>query len=327
MKLSKTVGVEQSLLPHHSSPLDDKNKTSATRKTSTGSTNQQQDDNYQFGRSQSNSHPRRVISSNNNINMTIGTKPTLIANPAKFPMQFLIMDAPRQANLHLYIKECRKHHVTDLVRVCEKTYSTAELQAAGISVYEMEYPDGHSPPQEVIDDWLELVDSRFYDKSVVPRGLKKGAVAVAATTAANGSGVGAAAATDEQPAAAANSMKHSGHGLSTVSTSTHNGGGGDGSSGGSSGSGDVCIAVHCVAGLGRAPVMVAIALIEFANMDPVEAVGYIRRHRRGAINEKQLLYLEGYKKSYHKNKKRRHGAGAGSGAATAGDGGCGCTIM
>ena len=247
--------------------------------------------------------------------MTIGTKPTLIANPAKYPMRFLIMDAPRQANLHLYIKECRKNHVTDLVRVCERTYSTTELQAAGISVYEMEYPDGHSPPQDVIDRWLELVDSRCYDKSVVPRGgTKAAAVAPQADEQPNGSSKG-------------NAMKTSSHALSNISDSAHNGGdamtNGDPSMKGSSSGGDVCIAVHCVAGLGRAPVMVAIALIEFANMDPVEAVGYIRRHRRGAINEKQLLYLEGYKKSYHKNKKLRRGGTS----ASSSDSGCGCTIM
>jgi protein tyrosine phosphatase type IVA len=165
---------------------------------------------------------------------TIGTKPTLLELPK---MKFLIMDAPRQQNLHLYIKEMRKHSVTDLVRVCEPTYSGAELQQAGITLHEMEYPDGHSPPKPVIDQWLAVVDKVFFSE------------------AANNT--------------ADNHQK--------------------------------CIAVHCVAGLGRAPVMVAIAMIEFGNYDPVEAVSMIRRFRRGAINEKQLLYLEGYKKSYRKS--------------------------
>jgi len=68
------------------------------------------------------------------------------------------------------------------------------------------------------------------------------------------------------------------------------------------------IAVHCVAGLGRAPVLVAIALIEMG-MDPMDAIAFIRKRRRGAINARQLKYLEGYK---------RH-----SGAHV---GGCGCVI-
>jgi protein tyrosine phosphatase type 4A len=159
----------------------------------------------------------------------IGSKPTLIAHP---PMKFLIMDAPRQANLHLYIKEMRKHSVTHVVRVCEPTYNGGELVNAGIELLEMAYEDGHSPPKEVIDQWLGLVDSVFYN-NMGPNN-------------------------------------------------------------------ESCIAVHCVAGLGRAPVLVALALIEFANMDPVEAVTYIRKQRRGAINEKQLIYLGGYKKQYHK---------------------------
>ncbi|KAM3929249.1 protein tyrosine phosphatase type IVA 1-like [Leptodactylus fuscus] len=55
-----------------------------------------------------------------------------------------------------------------------------------------------------------------------------------------------------------------------------------------------CIAVHCVAGLGRAPVLVALALIE-CGMKYEDAVQFIRQKRHGAFNSKQLLYLEKYR--------------------------------
>ncbi|KAG2227527.1 hypothetical protein INT45_002212 [Circinella minor] len=58
----------------------------------------------------------------------------------------------------------------------------------------------------------------------------------------------------------------------------------------------ITIAVHCVAGLGRAPVLVAIALIELG-MEPLDAVEFVRRKRRGAFNKPQIAYLDQYKRS------------------------------
>ena len=55
------------------------------------------------------------------------------------------------------------------------------------------------------------------------------------------------------------------------------------------------IAVHCVAGLGRAPILVAIALVEYGDFLPLDAAGFIRERRKGAINEVQLKWLMTYK--------------------------------
>ncbi|KAF9287558.1 Protein tyrosine phosphatase type IVA 1 [Mortierella alpina] len=71
------------------------------------------------------------------------------------------------------------------------------------------------------------------------------------------------------------------------------------------------IAVHCVAGLGRAPILVAIALIELgmANLDTVE---FIRKRRRGCFNSNQIQYIDGYKRG----KMLKHALGSGSSPAS-----------
>jgi protein tyrosine phosphatase type IVA len=56
------------------------------------------------------------------------------------------------------------------------------------------------------------------------------------------------------------------------------------------------IAVHCIAGLGRAPLLVAIAMIE-DGWDALSAIQEIRRMRPGALNMPQIKFLEVYKKS------------------------------
>jgi protein tyrosine phosphatase type 4A len=54
------------------------------------------------------------------------------------------------------------------------------------------------------------------------------------------------------------------------------------------------IAIHCVAGLGRAPILVAVALVEFGTFAPLDAVSYIRERRKGSINQVQLDWLMQY---------------------------------
>lgn len=54
------------------------------------------------------------------------------------------------------------------------------------------------------------------------------------------------------------------------------------------------IGVHCVAGIGRAPVLIAISLVE-EGMDPLDAIAYIRKYRRGALNKNQVRFIDKYK--------------------------------
>lgn len=57
------------------------------------------------------------------------------------------------------------------------------------------------------------------------------------------------------------------------------------------------IAVHCVSGLGRSPLLVTIALIELCGMENADAITYVRNTIKGALNRKQLDFVYYYKKS------------------------------
>ncbi|KAL5015451.1 hypothetical protein ScPMuIL_009721 [Solemya velum] len=137
-------------------------------------------------------------------------------------MKFLIMDRPTDGTIDTFIEELRRRGARDVVRVCEPSYNTEKLNAAGIQVMDWQFDDGSPPPSQVVDDWVTLLYNRF----------------------------------KEEPGC--------------------------------------CVAVHCVAGLGRAPVLVAIALLE-GGMQFEDAVALIRERRRGAINARQLTYLEHYR--------------------------------
>ncbi|XP_052762450.1 protein tyrosine phosphatase type IVA 2-like isoform X2 [Mya arenaria] len=157
--------------------------------------------------------------------MTTGVMKSRRPEPAEIEyknMRFLIMDRPSDANIDRFIEELKKCGARDVVRVCEPTYKTDKLDMEGISVLDWQFDDGNPPPSKIVDEWFNLLKTRF----------------------------------KEDPGC--------------------------------------CVAVHCVAGLGRAPVLVALALME-CGLKYEDAVELIRTKRRGAINAKQLSFLEHYK--------------------------------
>ena len=79
----------------------------------------------------------------------------------------------------------------------------------------------------------------------------------------------------------------------------------------------VRIGVHCVAGLGRAPFLVAIAMVH-NGCKPMNAIEIIRKNRPGSLNLIQATFLMDYKKAVSKkNKNEKNKAVAG----------CQCTIF
>lgn len=148
-------------------------------------------------------------------------------------MRFLITECPKDATLDRFIEELKKHNAKDVVRVCDPTYKSERLKQEGIRLMDLAFDDGTAPPLEVVEQWFNLLKTRFR----------------------------------EEPGC--------------------------------------CVAVHCVAGLGRAPVLVAIALIELG-MKYEDAVELIRQKRRGAINAKQLSYLEKYRPKSRLKTKNGH---------------------
>ena len=67
-----------------------------------------------------------------------------------------------------YAQDLQNFNVKHLVRCCEKTYDTKQLQDAQIQLHELMFEDGKLPDQETIQTWFNLVDEFFDDQNKVP---------------------------------------------------------------------------------------------------------------------------------------------------------------
>jgi len=199
--------------------------------------------------------------------------------------RFLIMDAPTDSVLPVYLELLQKRHVSVVVRACESNYSTDLFFKNNIKVMDLPFPDGDPPPEDVISKWLALLRETF------PQTQRHAGAATGSVANSPGSSrkaVAASAAPAASPAAAVSGEDHKSDAMLGVQSSGNNG------AAVSTDDEKAAIAVHCVAGLGRAPILVALAFIE-AGMEPLDAVELIRSKRRGAFNSRQLKYLRSYK--------------------------------
>ena len=57
-------------------------------------------------------------------------------------------------------QELKKNNVNTVVRVCEPSYNTMELEAQGITVRDLAFEDGTFPPQNVVDEWFEILKQK-----------------------------------------------------------------------------------------------------------------------------------------------------------------------
>lgn len=156
------------------------------------------------------------------------------------------------------------------MRVCEATYSPVVLEKEGFKFHAWQFEDGGIPPDSTVSSWLKLVHERFYSGSSNNN----------SSSGSNPNSPPSQSSSETPPP------------LSAATTPTRPSAGNNGSG---SGGEPTTIAVHCVAGLGRAPVLVAVALIE-AGLSPLDAIELIRRRRRGAFNSRQIAYVDSYKK-------------------------------
>uniref|UniRef100_A0A2K5YJE1 Protein tyrosine phosphatase type IVA 3 n=1 Tax=Mandrillus leucophaeus TaxID=9568 RepID=A0A2K5YJE1_MANLE len=79
-------------------------------------------------------------------------------------MYFLITHNPTNATLNKFTEELKKYGVMTLVRVCDATYDKAPVEKEGNHVLDWPLDDGAPPPNQIVDDWLNLLKTKFREE-------------------------------------------------------------------------------------------------------------------------------------------------------------------
>jgi protein tyrosine phosphatase type 4A len=75
-------------------------------------------------------------------------------------LRFVILDCPDDERLPLYVQELKTYQVRDVVRVCEPSYCTLPLLREDIMVHEMNFEDGGTPSETLVNRWCKFVSDK-----------------------------------------------------------------------------------------------------------------------------------------------------------------------
>ncbi|KAK2954195.1 putative Protein tyrosine phosphatase PRL-1 [Blattamonas nauphoetae] len=216
--------------------------------------------------------------------MSKGTRRSVNSTLFETPLwNFLITDCPTVDTLPQFKKTIQKYNCHHVVRLCESTYPPSELSDIQCAVLEFEFPDGNKPPKYIIEQWFDLLESLRPD--VFPSSAQSSQKQVdqqPPTTA-----MSSLDASTEQ----ADPMK-----TQTPSTEQYN-------------PKNPTVCTHCIAGLGRAPMLVCLAMMAYDyDISGLEVVNTIRKLRPGALNSEQVRFIMDFEKERMKlnRKKRMH---------------------
>lgn len=191
-------------------------------------------------------------------------------------IQIYVFPSPTNNNSNEYASQLYENGIKNIIHFNQLEYNTDVFIKQKIQFYNLSFADGGTPSSEQLLDWLSLIETFFGSPST--KGME--VTSLPTPNVKN---------TRETIRSEPQNNPHITQDVTLLSDS-------------------IPIAVHCKASLGRAPLMITIALIYFG-MDEFDAIEYIRKQIPGSLNSKQLKYLESnhtqIKKSGKSNKKSK----------------------
>lgn len=111
---------------------------------------------------------------------SLGTKSTLLHASLfeKNGLSFLICQFPCEDLVDAYAEQLHAYGVEHIVRVCERTSVGDRVAKKGFSVHDLEFDDGEVPSSDIIDNWLDVVESVFLDSKEEGSNREKKTIAI-----------------------------------------------------------------------------------------------------------------------------------------------------